>query len=392
MDNKNNQNNVRNIEENINERRAVEEEIVKEERNNNTNISYDILPVNITNNNENLEKYNINDSNNLNSKNIDNIMKKTIKKDNNISSGGEYSNKEVNMDTEKYIVNEKYYNKILTIKDKNNTRDNNYYIYNKHNNTMNMENTKSISNKDNTKMNSKIFIDEYSNSKFTPENNNKSFKRDTFDSIYEINNNIHNYKKKIDNNNENNIDNLPSTSNNIPNCKIRVNTEISNFKFKKFNSSEFLKNNNPVKSRKGKVVIIDDETHKPYIPVTPSTSIVDIPTINKIIDKKPIIIENKEISKNYNSDNINSSKNDTYKNEKNLNNKNSSKNNKILHKIFCENEKIFNNKNFSKFNKNFTAKLLKDNSQFNANNNKLKLNSNNTINQLNNNSNLKVMI
>jgi len=148
-------------------------------------------------------------------------MKKSIKKDNNISCGGEYSNnKEVNMDTEKYILNENCNNKILTIKDKNNIKDYNNYIYNKHNNTMNIvKNTKSISNKDNTKMNSKIFIDEHNSSKFISENNNKSFKSDTFDFIYKINNEIHNDKMKIYNNKENNIDNLPSTSNNILNCK-----------------------------------------------------------------------------------------------------------------------------------------------------------------------------
>jgi len=41
------------LEENINERRAVEEDITNEERNNNTNISNDIIPKNITNNYEN---------------------------------------------------------------------------------------------------------------------------------------------------------------------------------------------------------------------------------------------------------------------------------------------------------------------------------------------------
>ena len=96
------------------------------------------------------------------------------------------------------------------------------------------------------------------------------------------------------------------------------------------------------------------------------------------------------MSKNNISDNINNSKNNTYKNEKIFNNKNSSKNDKILHKIFSKNEKIFNNKNFSKIDKNFPAKLLEDNSQFNANINKFILNSNNAINKSNNNLNLKV--
>ena len=70
--------------------------------------------------------------------------------------------------------------------------------------------------------------------------------------------------------------------------------------------------------------------------------------------------------------------------------KNSSKNDKILHKIFSKNEKIFNNKNYSKIDKKFPAKLLEDNSQFNANINKFILNSNNAINKSNNILNLKV--
>ncbi|KAL6604358.1 hypothetical protein U3516DRAFT_668373 [Neocallimastix sp. 'constans'] len=144
------------------------------------------------------------------------------------------------------------------------------------------------------------------------------------------------------------------------------------------------------KSRKGKEVIYEDITPKQNNPVTPSTSIVDTPTINKNIDKKPITIKDKEMSKNNISNNINNSKNNTYKNEKIFKNKNSSKNDKILHKIFSKNEKIFNNKNFSKIDKNFPAKLLEDNSQFNANINKFILNSNNAINKSNNNLNLKV--
>ncbi|ORY50606.1 hypothetical protein LY90DRAFT_508432 [Neocallimastix californiae] len=96
-------------------------------------------------------------------------------------------------------------------------------------------------------MNSKNFIDEY-NSKFIHSNNNKLFSRDTFDFTYEINKE----RKKITNNNENNIDDLPSTSNNILNYN-NCEPEIPNFKFKKFNPNEFLKNINPVKkSRKGK--------------------------------------------------------------------------------------------------------------------------------------------
>jgi len=44
-------------------------------------------------------------------------------------------------------------------------------------------------------MNSKIFIDEHNNLKFISKNN-KSFKRDTFDFIYEINNEINNIKRR----------------------------------------------------------------------------------------------------------------------------------------------------------------------------------------------------
>ena len=91
-------------------------------------------------------------------------------------------------------------------------------------------------------MNSKNFIDEY-NSKFI-HNNNKLFSRDTFDFTYEINKK----RKKITNNNENNIDDLPSTSNNILNYN-NCDPEIPNFEFKKFNSNEFLKNTNPVKKK-----------------------------------------------------------------------------------------------------------------------------------------------
>ncbi|ORY20966.1 hypothetical protein LY90DRAFT_516364, partial [Neocallimastix californiae] len=196
------------------------------------------------------------------------------------------------MDIEKYTLNDKHNNKNLTIKDiikenlnynerndkniitnlndtnyfhdnninKNKTRYNNKYIYNKHNNTINKENTKSNSYKDDTKMNSKNFIDEY-NSKFIHNDNNKLFSRDTFDFTYEINKE----RKKITNNNENNIDDLPSTSNNILNYN-NCDSEIPNFEFKKFNSNEFFKNTNPVKkSRKGKEVIYEDITPKQII-------------------------------------------------------------------------------------------------------------------------------